>query len=485
MSASGGIEDHAAVGRRIVQARRQLELTQAELAERIGVSLGMLDRYESGRADASQTLIRIAEVTGKPIDWFTSTAPDAVGHQGDQAPVPAAVGQRIAESRGRRGLTRRELAEAVGVSLGKIERYEAGEENPSDVVERIATALGEPSSWLEIGDPSGRADRQPDGAGGTERDAGVEGAMNTAMPAEPEAASSQPVLPAPPLHIPHEDLPRKTLGYNPKATAELFDQVAETYKRLWEEHEHLRGDQRGLEQRLDTLQAELAEERQKYGDAAEQSGQLETELGRANASRHALEALLKRSKSQLDEVRTEDTRLPERVSQLETALRLAEERAVKATGRLEESEKELARFREQERSLAEALVWARHTASELSEEAKREAEALVQDGQRRAAEIVTEGQREVERLSNERSRLAEEAQREAETLVQDAQRRAAELVAAGQREVERLSNERSRLETLTSEVQEDLAEFLLGTLDRLKQRVGSTTGSDDAEVRNT
>jgi acetolactate synthase regulatory subunit len=116
----------------------------------------------------------------------------------------------------------------------------------------------------------------------------------------------------------------------------------------------------------------------------------------------------------------------------------------------------------------------------LSERAQREADTLVQDAERRAAELVAAGQREVERLSTERARLSEEAQREADTLVQDAQRRAAELAAESQREVERLSNERSRLETLTSEVQEDLSEFLLGTLDRLKQQVGSTTVSDDS-----
>jgi transcriptional regulator with XRE-family HTH domain len=439
MNASGGVDDHAAVGRRIVQARRQLELTQSELAERVGVLLGMLDKYESGQADASRVLPRIAEVTGKPIDWFTSTAPEEAWNQGDSPAVPTAVGQRIADSRGRRGLTRRELAEAVGVSLGKIERYESGEENPSELVERIATALGEPSSWLETGDPSGRTDRQPSAATATVGDAGAEPRpMNAVRPAQPEATASQRPLPAPPLQIPHEDLPRKTLGYNPKATAELFDQVAETYERLWEEHHRLLEEHVGVDERLDVLRGELAEERRNHGETAEQAARLQKELERANASRQALEALLKMSKSQLD-ARPEDSRLPERVSELETALREAEERAAKATERLEESERELTRFREQERSLAEALVWARHTASELSEKARMEAE----------------------------------------TLVQDAQRRAAELVAEGQREVERLAGERNRLESLTSEVQEDLAQFLLGTLDRLKQRAGSSMGSDN------
>jgi transcriptional regulator with XRE-family HTH domain len=438
MSASGEVEDHAAVGRRIVQARQQLELTQAELAERIGIPLGMLDRYESGQADASRMLPRIAEATGKPVDWLTS--PDDAWSQGEYSPVPTEVGQRIAESRGRRGLTRRELAEAVGVSLGKIERYELGEESPSELVERIAAALGEPSSWLETGDASGRADRQPGAAAAaTEGEGEAEPApMTTIGSPERKAAASQGPLPAPPLQIPHEDLPRKTLGYHPKATAELFDRVAETYKRLWEEYERLQEERVGGDERLDVLRAELADERRKHGQTAEEAARLQNELERANASRQAFEALLKQSRSRL-EARADDSALPERVSELETALREAEERAAKATTRLEESERELTRFREQERSLAEALVWARHTASELSEQARTEAE----------------------------------------TLVQDAQRRATEMVAEGQREIERLAGERNRLESLTSEVQEDLAQFLLGTLDRLKQRAGSTTDSHE------
>jgi transcriptional regulator with XRE-family HTH domain len=438
VSTPGGVDDHAAVGKRIVQARRQLELTQAELAQRIGVSLGTLDRYESGQADASQMLMQIAEATGKPIEWFTPTGSDGSDRH-DATRVPTAVGQRIAESRGRRGLTRRELAEAVGVSLGKIERYESGEESPSDVVERIAAALGEPSSWLETGDPSGRADGQPDVTTEIEPGAGTESPM-TVAPSKPAATASRSRPPAPPLRIPYEDLPRKTLGYNPKATAELFDQVAEIYQRLWDAHERLRLEHAGVDRRLDTLQAGLAEERRKHAAAAEEAERVQKELDRANASRQALEALLKQSKSQLGVVRTEDSRLPERVSELEAALQQAEERAAEETQRRETSEQELARFRETQRSLADALVWARHTASEL----------------------------------------AENARRDADTLLENARRQAAELIGEGQREVERLASERSRLENLTSEVQEDLAEFLLGALDRLKQQQVGSTGSEDA-----
>ena len=71
-------EDRAAVGRRIGQARRERGFTQADRALLIGgVSLGLVDRYESGKADPSEKLAQIAEVTGRPISWFTER------HDGD------------------------------------------------------------------------------------------------------------------------------------------------------------------------------------------------------------------------------------------------------------------------------------------------------------------------------------------------------------------------------------------------------------------
>jgi cell division septum initiation protein DivIVA/transcriptional regulator with XRE-family HTH domain len=348
-------------------------------------------------------------------------------------------------------LTQRELAEAVGVSLGKIERYESGAESPADVLQQVATVLGEPISWLETGDQSARSYDQRDltglmndvaaaGAGAAldaptqveaeatpspperldtlrdsdfGRDVAIQELEATSSPpAEPEAASAPPALPAPPLQIELADLPRKTLGYHPNATAELFEQVADFYTRLWEERA-------GLAQRLDAVQAELADEQRKHGAAAAEIAQLEQELERVNRNQLALADL---------------------VAKLEAELRRAEGRAAEATDRLEQADEELQRFREQERSLAEALVWARHTASTLSDKAEQEAAKIVQAAEQRAADLVSERQREVERLTSERQRF----------------------------------------ETLTKEVQEDLSEFLLGTLDRLKERVEPTAVSDDS-----
>ncbi len=52
-------------------------------------------------------------------------------------------GKRVADARQRRGLTQRELANRIGVSLRMMEYYERRAENvKSDVVKQIASVLG-------------------------------------------------------------------------------------------------------------------------------------------------------------------------------------------------------------------------------------------------------------------------------------------------------------------------------------------------------
>jgi DNA-binding XRE family transcriptional regulator len=62
------------VGQRIAQARRGLGLTQKNFAERVGISLWMLDRIESGAADAANHLSNIARVTGRSEASFGRVA---------------------------------------------------------------------------------------------------------------------------------------------------------------------------------------------------------------------------------------------------------------------------------------------------------------------------------------------------------------------------------------------------------------------------
>ena len=119
MSGLTGYDDRAHVGGRIRQARRELGLTQAELATRIGVSLGALDRFESGKADPSGKLERIAEVTERPVAWYTSVDAYDVGGGLYESGLPAELRKRLAASSGRRAPTDAELAEP-GSAVGAL-----------------------------------------------------------------------------------------------------------------------------------------------------------------------------------------------------------------------------------------------------------------------------------------------------------------------------------------------------------------------------
>jgi transcriptional regulator with XRE-family HTH domain len=66
------------VGGRVADARRGFGLTQKQFAERLGITLWLVDRIEAGTADAALHLPRIAEVTGKPETWFSGPSPAAV-----------------------------------------------------------------------------------------------------------------------------------------------------------------------------------------------------------------------------------------------------------------------------------------------------------------------------------------------------------------------------------------------------------------------
>jgi len=125
MTGSGSHGDGAAVGRRIGQARRELGLTQAELATRIGVTLGILDRYETGRADPSGKLAQIAEVTGRHLSWFTSEAPYQLDVEDYETDLHTELGWRVAESVDRLGSAAGGLAEKR-VAARNAERVREG-----------------------------------------------------------------------------------------------------------------------------------------------------------------------------------------------------------------------------------------------------------------------------------------------------------------------------------------------------------------------
>jgi transcriptional regulator with XRE-family HTH domain len=72
--------DHLAVrqalARKIRRWRQLAPMTQAELAEAVGVTQATLSHYENGKRDVSvATLLRIADVLGVSLQDLTESAP--------------------------------------------------------------------------------------------------------------------------------------------------------------------------------------------------------------------------------------------------------------------------------------------------------------------------------------------------------------------------------------------------------------------------
>lgn len=241
-------EDRAVVGRRIRQARRELGLTQAELATRIGVSLGVLDRFETGKADPSGKLEPIAEVTGRPVSWYAATDQYDAGDGAYGTGLPAELRRRLAESSDRRTTADAELAE-----------------------ERDGAALGEPDVRPTRGSPA-REDAEPDLAAPSED-----------LREEREALAQQEELQA--------------------ASAAEQQEHAARAAQMAEELERVNANEQALVETLEQSRSELATSRAQQAELTQRVSQLETELRVVEERAAEAGARLGRAETELESMR--------------------------------------------------------------------------------------------------------------------------------------------------------------------------------------
>ena len=147
---------------RLHRARRELGLTQEEVAERTGVARNTVSRYELGRqAPSGRALSRLAAIYGKPMEWFyaeeeepqahaehlDAEAPDSPATAGSPSGILSLdqVRQEFSARFDRLETYIRAQApvQAIGASRAK---YDAGDDTPAvrpvEVVEVAAAAGG-------------------------------------------------------------------------------------------------------------------------------------------------------------------------------------------------------------------------------------------------------------------------------------------------------------------------------------------------------
>lgn len=67
---------------------------------------------------------------------------DAAVEAGKQELLSTVVGHRLAETRRRRGFTQQQVADAMGVTKGRVSQIERGQISGQEVLARFAEALG-------------------------------------------------------------------------------------------------------------------------------------------------------------------------------------------------------------------------------------------------------------------------------------------------------------------------------------------------------
>jgi transcriptional regulator with XRE-family HTH domain len=252
---SGDADTGAVIGSRIARARRELGLTQAALADQIGTSLGILDRYETGEADPEPVLERIAAATGKSVQWFISGSEAASDTSGELAPPI----EQATSTAGGPPVTESVAAEAASDTSGEL----------APPIEQATSTAGGPPVTESVA-----------AEGQAERSSREEESPPTLAGESVVESGSQSL----------EQLLRKAVGYSPNATREaaLAERLEKAEAELdrYREQEHSMAEALVLAKQTAAQVVEEAERR-----AAEIVGRAERDLKRLEAQRDRLEEL--------------------------------------------------------------------------------------------------------------------------------------------------------------------------------------------------
>jgi len=139
------------IGQNIKSLRKDMKITQNELALKIGKSLGTVQKYESGDIEVPLNVINsICQIFNTDISSIVSSSLNDLEYDSDSLDI---LSKNIRFFRQEKQLTTKELSLKSGMSETAIYQYQSGLRLPSiNVLYKIANALGVTQAEL-LGEP--------------------------------------------------------------------------------------------------------------------------------------------------------------------------------------------------------------------------------------------------------------------------------------------------------------------------------------------
>lgn len=135
------------VGGRVAFLRQRLGMSQRVFGERVGRSVGYINRLENGKAEVNSVVVSaICSAFGVDENWLLT---------GEGKLEVESTGDRFRRARKARDYTQEELAEEIGCSRNTVGMIERGTVRPGDgIVDAFCDCLWIDKGWLLTGQGS-------------------------------------------------------------------------------------------------------------------------------------------------------------------------------------------------------------------------------------------------------------------------------------------------------------------------------------------
>lgn len=134
--------------KKLIELRKNLKLSQYELADRLGFSRGKLANYEQGtRQPDFDTLEKIADFFDVSTDYLLGREDSQINQETSNSPT--VLGKRLRSLRKEKKLTQQDLASFINVTHVSISGYESGRRSPdTDTLQKLADFFNVTTDYL-------------------------------------------------------------------------------------------------------------------------------------------------------------------------------------------------------------------------------------------------------------------------------------------------------------------------------------------------